>query len=151
MNRRQPRLNPLGDLVVEVFRLNAALLAQGDRMTRDLGMSSARWQVLGALELAGRPLSVSQIARTMGLARQSVQRLVNELAADGFLSFGDNPEHRRAKLILLTAKGDKVFRTIMRRQGEWSKGTLAAAKVSEQRIREAAALLRRLRNATRER
>jgi DNA-binding MarR family transcriptional regulator len=140
-------LNPVGELVVEVFRLNGALLSQGDRMTQDLGMSSSRWQVLGAVELAGRPLSVSQVARNMGLARQSVQRLVNELDADGFVAFADNPDHRRAKLIMLTAKGRKAYQEIMRRQARWSKRMLVATELSERRLGEVASILRRLREA----
>jgi DNA-binding MarR family transcriptional regulator len=140
-------LNPVGELVVEVFRLNGALLSQGDRMTQDLGMSSSRWQVVGAVELAGRPLSVSQVARNMGLARQSVQRLVNELDADGFVAFADNPDHRRAKLIMLTAKGRKAYQEIMRRQARWSKRMLVATELSERRLGEVASILRRLREA----
>jgi DNA-binding MarR family transcriptional regulator len=140
-------LNPLAELVVEIFRLNGALLSQGDRMTQDLGMSSSRWQVLGAVELVGRPLSVSQVARNMGLARQSVQRLVNELNTDGFVALADNPDHRRAKLIVPTAKGRKVYQEIMRRQAQWSKRTLAVAALSERRLGEATSILRRLREA----
>lgn len=119
-------------------------------MCSDLGMSSARWQVLGALQLAGRALSASQVARTMGLARQSVQRVVNEMAADGFVSFFENPEHRRAKLIAPTSKGTRAFQTIMRRQTEWSKETAMRAGVSDRRIRDATALLRKLQEASKE-
>jgi DNA-binding MarR family transcriptional regulator len=142
-------LNLLGKLIVEIFRINGALLSQGDRMTQDLGMSSSRWQALGAVELAGRPLTVSQIARNMGLTRQSVQRLVDGLDTDGFVSFADNPDHRRAKLVMPTARGRNVYQEIMRRQSEWSKQTLAAAALSERRLGEAASILRRLREALR--
>jgi hypothetical protein len=73
---RQPRGSVAGsaltDLVLEVFRLNGRLLAAGDRMTRPSGQTSARWQVLGAIN--PEPRTVAQIARVMGLARQSVQR-----------------------------------------------------------------------------
>ena len=53
----------------------------GNRLGAGAGLTSARWQVLAALALAGRPLTVAQIARTMGLSRQSVQRLVDEARA----------------------------------------------------------------------
>ncbi|MBV8371775.1 MAG: MarR family transcriptional regulator [Candidatus Eremiobacteraeota bacterium] len=141
------RVNPLGNLAVEIFRLNGALLSSGNSMTRDLGMSSSRWQVVGAIEMAGRPLSVSQIARNMGLTRQSVQRLVNELEADGFLVLADNPNHRRASLASLTPTGRRVFRKIMDRQVTWSEQILAAAALSERRIGEVTSVLRRLREA----
>ena len=141
------RVNPLGNLAVEIFRLNGALLSSGNSMTRDLGMSSSRWQVVGAIEMAGRPLSVSQIARNMGLTRQSVQRLVNELEADGFVVLADNPNHRRASLASLTPTGRRVFRKIMDRQVTWSEQILAAAALSERRIGEVTSVLRRLREA----
>src|ERR1700751_4013808 len=93
------------DLVLETFRLNGSLLASGDALVADLGLTSARWQVLGAAALAPGPLSVGQVARNMGLARQAVQRLANEMAADGLVRFAPNPHHQRPKLVLLTAAG----------------------------------------------
>jgi hypothetical protein len=39
----------------EVCRLHGLWLTAGDRLTHSLGLSSARWQVLGALHLAGEP------------------------------------------------------------------------------------------------
>ena len=80
------------ELVLEIFRVNGLLLAVGDRLTRELGLTSARWQVLGAL--ADGPLTAAQIARNMGLKRQSVQRLVDVLSEQGILIFEDNPHHR---------------------------------------------------------
>ena len=86
-----------------VFRLNGLLLEAGDRMAAPSGQTSARWQVMGVIDDA--PLTVSQIARAMGLRRQSVQRTADLLAADGVAEFLDNPADRRAKLLTLTARG----------------------------------------------
>src|SRR5437016_12492641 len=94
------RTEALTELMLEVFRLNGRLLASGDRLVADIGLSSARWQVLGAIALAGPHLPVAHIARNMGLTRQAVRRLVNELAADGLVAFATNPHHRRARLVL---------------------------------------------------
>src|SRR6476660_4453281 len=81
-------------LVLEVFRLNGRLLSVGDRLVAGLGLTSARWQVLGALHGSTGRLTVSQIARSMGLQRQSVQRLVDVMTADGLLQLVENPQHR---------------------------------------------------------
>lgn len=137
----------VSNLVVEVFRLNGALLAEGDRLTRDLGLSSARWQVLGAIELAQHSLTVSQIARAMGLARQSVQRTVNELFDGGFVSLRDNPDHRRAKLVVPTAAGRRAFREAMKRQSKWAKDLVASTGLRSARINEAGDVVRRLRQS----
>jgi DNA-binding MarR family transcriptional regulator len=140
----EPRHSPAGAaftaLLLEVFRLNGRLLAAGDRLTADLGLTAARWQVLGAIE-AG-PLSVAQIARAMGLARQSVQRLADALAAEGVVAYRDNPEHRRAKLVALTADGRRRLDRLNRRQVAWAnhvgRGIPAGA------LKDAHAVLRRL-------
>src|SRR5271166_4204772 len=97
-----PPSNAISELILEVFRLNGRLLEAGDALVADIGLTSARWQVLGAVALSAVPLPVAHIARNMGLARQSVQRLVDEMLADGLVRHAPNPHHRRAKLVLLT-------------------------------------------------
>jgi len=121
---RSPAGDAVTDLVLEVFRLNGALLAAGDALTGDLGLSSARWQVLGALETA--PLTVSQVARNMGLTRQSVQRIANNLVDDGLLAPQDNPQHKRARLLRLTDLGRRRLATINQRQAGWADALAAA-------------------------
>jgi DNA-binding MarR family transcriptional regulator len=136
-------------LVLAVFRLNGRLLASGDRLVADIGLSSARWQVLGAIALAGRQLPVAHIARNMGLARQSVQRLVNDLAADGLVEFAPNPYHRRAKLVRLTNAGENTYRTAIERQIPWA-NRLAAnldADALEAAVHIVQSLIRRLEEA----
>ena len=106
------------ELLLEVFRLNGLLLAAGDDLTRPVGLSSARWQVLGVAEHG--PVPVSHVARTMGLSRQSVQVTANGLARDGFITFAENPHHRRAKLMRVTEKGERALMYIREQQGLWS-------------------------------
>ena len=40
------------DLVLSVFRLNGLLIAEGDSMTQSLGLTSARWKVIGVVALS---------------------------------------------------------------------------------------------------
>lgn len=121
-------------LILEVFRLNGRLLAAGDRLVEGLGLSSARWQVLGAIALGGIPQPVAHLARSMGLNRQGVQRIVNELAGDGIVAFHDNPHHRRAKLVVMTGKGQAAYEAATKLQRPWVEALangLAAEKVSD--------------------
>jgi DNA-binding MarR family transcriptional regulator len=106
-------------LVLEVFRLNGRLLAAGDRLVAPLGLTSARWQVLGAIALSPTAETVARLARGMGLNRQGVQRIVNELAGEGVVALHDNPHHRRAKLVVLTDKGREAYEAAGRLQGPW--------------------------------
>ncbi|HEY9664297.1 MAG TPA: MarR family transcriptional regulator [Allocoleopsis sp.] len=106
------------ELILEVFRLNGLLLEVGDRLTHPVGLSSARWQVLGVVE--HQPTPVAHVARIMGLTRQSVQQTADALANDGFIAYTDNPHHRRAKLMTITPKGCQALDYIQQRQIEWS-------------------------------
>jgi DNA-binding MarR family transcriptional regulator len=114
-------LEALTALILEVFRLNGRLISTGDRLISDLKLTSARWQVLGAAALAPSPQPVAWLARSMGLHRQGVQRIVNELVAEGVVVLEENPHHRRAKLVRLTGKGEQLFQAASRRQKPWAK------------------------------
>jgi len=93
----------LTDLVLRTFRLNGRFLEVAERLARPVGLTAAWWQVLGAT--LSQPLPVSGIARDMGLARQSVQRIADLLVERGLARYTPNPAHRRAKLFEPTAKG----------------------------------------------
>jgi DNA-binding MarR family transcriptional regulator len=107
------------ELIFEIFRLNGQLLEAGDRLAAPVGLTSARWQILGAIEGEGRPLTVAQISRRMGLSRQAVQRVANDLAHLGFVSFQDNPDHARAKLVVLTPSSVEALRQLDVIQSHW--------------------------------
>lgn len=138
------KADALVDLTLEIFRVNGRLLAAGDRLVADLGLTSARWQVIGAVSLAGQPQTVPSIARAMGLTRQAVQRLVNELAADGLIEARPNPAHRRANLFALTSRGEAAVVDASARQAPWAEAV--ATNLSIEEIETAEALLRRLRD-----
>ena len=141
-SQRTPSGAALTDLILETFRLNGRLLAAGDGLTSDLGLSSARWQVIGAIEEA--PLPVAQIARNMGLTRQAVQRVANVLAEDGLVEFAENPDHRRAKLVCLTGDGREVLEEIGKRQTAWSNDL--ATGFTRKSIEDALKVLREVRD-----
>ena len=130
-------------LILETFRLNGRLLAAGDALVSGLGLTSARWQVLGAVAVAPVPLSVAQIARSMGLTRQAVQRLANEMEADGLLRFALNPNHQRAKLVVMTPRGQAAYGAAMKRQAPWAQALTQG--LTAQQIAGATATLKRLR------
>lgn len=130
------------DLILETFRLNGSLLAAGDAMVADFDLTSARWQVLGAIALSPMPLPVAHIARNMGLTRQAVQRLVNEMARDGLVRFSPNPHHKRARLVLLTERGEAAYDAAMQRQAPWANAI--ARGLTAKQIADATTVLRSL-------
>jgi DNA-binding MarR family transcriptional regulator len=110
----------MGRLTIESFRLNAQLLATGDELARDRGMTSARWQVLGTLLRADGPLTVAQVARRMALARQSVQRVANDLADAGLVRFVAGSGHPRWPQVQPTARGRRVYAELEARRLAWA-------------------------------
>lgn len=105
MERDSQHPSIVRDLVISVFGTHGRLVDTGNQLVRGIGLTTARWQVLGALGYSPTPLPVAHIARNMGLTRQSVQRVVDLLADQGMVGFEANPHHQRAKLIVLTPLG----------------------------------------------
>jgi DNA-binding MarR family transcriptional regulator len=131
LNLNEDDLRPIDQLIVAIFRLSGNLLEGGSRLVEDIGLTPAWWQVLGALALSPVPLTVPQIARNMGLARQSVQRIVDLLDDKGLVRLSDNPHHRRAKLVAMTDKGDAVYREAQTRQQPWAERLAAGLSANE--------------------
>ena len=107
------------EVVLAAFRVNGLLLAAGDLLAAEHGLTSARWQVLGAIALAQRPLTVPQIARRMGLTRQSVHTTIHRLVAGELVAFVSNADHRRSQLVCLTERGRAKFQAIDDKQAAW--------------------------------
>jgi len=132
--------DPVNDLVLTIFWLNGFFLDAADRLTAGSGLTTARWQVLGAV--LHEPLTVAAIARDMGLARQSVQRTANLLVEEGLCEYVPNPAHRRAKLLSATDHGLDSLRQVGPRAIAWSKrvresagdGVVEAARVSAKEL-----------------
>ena len=104
----------LTDLILSMFRVNNLTLAWGDRLVAPFGLTSARWQILGAIVFADRPQPVAWLARDLGANRQNVQRIVNDLHGEGLVVFAPNPHHRRANLVVLTEKGREAYAAALR-------------------------------------
>jgi DNA-binding MarR family transcriptional regulator len=116
---RTPSGEAVTQLILSTFRANGLLLGAGDLLSAEEGLTSARWQVLGAVVLEKRPLTVPQIARRMGLTRQSVHATVQRLVREGLLELGSNQDHRRSALVGLTQRGLASYRAVDARQAAW--------------------------------
>lgn len=107
------------ELILTMFRVHGLLLSVGDLLTSEYGLTAARWQVLGAIAYAQRPLTVPQIARRMGLTRQTVHTTVGHLLADGAVELVPNEDHQRSSLVRLTEAGQAKFSAIDQKQTGW--------------------------------
>lgn len=117
--KRTPAGEALTGMMLDLFRLNSMILKAGDRLVAPLGLTSARWQILGAVNAAERPQPVAWLARDLGANRQNVQRIINDLQREGLVAFEPNPHHRRAQLVVLTESGRQAFDAAMELQTPW--------------------------------
>lgn len=96
-----PHLVPL--IIADIYELAGAFRDHGEHIARGIGQSQARWQVLSAA--SAEPKTVPQIARRLGVSRQAVQRLANELVDEGSARFAPNPDHQGSPHLILSNRG----------------------------------------------
>lgn len=122
--RKAPLTSPtaaarsLSSLVLPASELQAEFLYAADTVAERHGLTPARWQVLGAT--IAEPQSVADIARGLGLARQSVQRVADDVVNAGLAEWATNPKHARAKLLVGTAAGREVVAATNADQLAWA-------------------------------
>ncbi len=134
---RSPAGEAFNDVLGQIIRLNRCFTAAAEALTKPAGQSLARWLVLG--ECKDSPSSVSDIARRLRLARQSVQRVADVLEGEGLCAYRDNPHHQRAKLLELTPAGRTALTQIEAAQRQWSDEL--GARIGEPVLRQASVAL----------
>lgn len=105
-------------------------------------MSGGRRSVLRMLDEVGAQ-TVPQISRERSVSRQHVQALINELAAEGYVAFTENPAHKRSPFVQLTTRGQKAVQSMNRREQQLH--TKLQLKISETDLLAAAQTLRAVR------
>ena len=129
------------DLMLEVAQFFFRIRVVGQRTGLITSWGGGAFGFMRSLAVIG-PLTVPQIAQMRPTSRQRMQRLADELAAEGLVEFIDNPRHRRSKLVRLTREGHARYR-------ELSARFLAIAstigdELSEADIRKTAEIVQRL-------
>lgn len=113
----RPADDAFQDVLLGLFQLHGRVLEAADVMSGGFGLTGARWQVMKVA--ARQTLTVSQIARRLGLKRQSVQRTVDQLAGQGFVELRPNVDHLRAGLVVLSVEGRRILAALDGRQQAW--------------------------------
>jgi len=75
---------------------------------RPEALSVTEMTVLNAVAGARNPPTVPQIGRSLGHARQVIQRAATTLVAAGLIEMQPNPDHKRASLLVCTRRGMDV-------------------------------------------
>jgi DNA-binding MarR family transcriptional regulator len=101
----------IAELMLEVAQCFFRIRALGQKAGFITSWGGGAFGFMRSLALLG-PLTVPQIAQMRPTSRQRMQRLADELAAEGLVKFIDNPKHRRSKLVQLTRRGDARYREL---------------------------------------
>ena len=131
----------IAELLLEVAQCFFRLRAMGQKTGLITTWGGGSFGFMRSLALLG-PLTVPQIAQMRPTSRQRMQRLADELAAEGLVEFIDNPKHRRSKLVRLTRQGESSYRTLNARF--LSIASTMRADLRETEIRRATEIVRRL-------
>jgi DNA-binding MarR family transcriptional regulator len=133
----------LTDLIIPVIRLEAHFSRAGEAIAATAGQTLARWLTLEMVQ--DQPATVAQIAKRLGLTRQSVQRIADLLEQDRLTEYLDNPAHRTSQLVRLTPRGRQTLHAIQGAQRAWS--NRVGATIGEASLRHAAGVVERLTQA----
>ena len=101
----------IAELLLEVAQCFFRIRAIGQKTGLITSWGGGTFGFMRSLAQLG-PLTVPQIAQTRPTSRQRMQRLADELAAEGLVEFVENPKHQRSKLVQLTRKGDARYREL---------------------------------------
>lgn len=115
-------------LIADVYELAGASRRASEQLAREVGQSAARWHVMSVFSES--ELSVATAARRLGLARQSVQRVADELVRDEHLRVRPDPTDRRAPLLGLTDSGQVLLEDLFNRSSEHRTVAMARTGVS---------------------
>ena len=97
-------------LVDEVGRLNGRFKSAFVDARKGVGLGETEMTVLNSVVEADRPPTVPQIARSLGIARQLVQRAASSLIERGLITTAHNPDHKRALLLVAQPAGGAAKR-----------------------------------------
>lgn len=135
------KIEAITELMLEVAQCFFRIRALGQKTGLITSWGGGAFGFMRSLALLG-PLTVPQIAEMRPTSRQRMQRLADELAAEGLVEFIDNPKHRRSKLVRLTPKGDARYRELNTRL--LSIASTIGLALSEPDIRKTTEIVRQL-------
>ena len=131
----------IAELMLEVAQFFFRIRAVGQKTGFITSWGGGAFGFMRSLALLG-PLTVPQIAQMRPTSRQRMQRLADELEAEGLVKFIDNPKHRRSKLVQLTPRGDARYRELNARF--LAVASTMGVGLSEADIRKTIEIVRRL-------
>lgn len=123
---------------------NHALFKDFEAVVREAGLGSLEWRVLATLS-EQPPMPVGQLAQEVLSQQPTVTKLLQRLAAQGWVRLKDDPQDQRRTLVGITAAGQKKVTPLIARARDHEANTLAGLSAAE--VFQLKAQLRRLAGA----
>jgi DNA-binding MarR family transcriptional regulator len=95
-------------IVIDIAAVFFKVRAIGRQIGAMTSWGGGSWGLLRSLILEG-PQTVPQLAASRPVARQRIQLIANELAAEGLVAFVANPAHKRSRLLTITPAGERRY------------------------------------------
>lgn len=128
--------------LADSYELISLSRSTSERLARAAGETVPRWHVMSAL--SEYPMTVSQVGRRLGLARQSVQRVVNDLRDEVLIRGRANPDHKASPIFELTSSGKEVLTILIGLADRERASEVHRAGVSVDELQHAQAIVRSL-------
>jgi DNA-binding MarR family transcriptional regulator len=134
-------------LMADVYELAGLSRRTSEAIAKELGQTVARWHVLSVVSTgscSAGPYTVPAIARRLGLTRQGVQRVADDLLAARLLQASPNPDHVRSPLLTLTSRGQLVLEQLTQRSDAARGRLLQQARITAEDLAATRTTLRAL-------
>ena len=98
-----------------IIRINGAFLEVAEKIcSNDELITVPIWRVIAVIRI--NPMTVPEVAKYLGIKRQSVQSTVNQMKRRGLINLRKNPNHKTSPLVILTKKGNEKVDDIFKYQ-----------------------------------
>ena len=98
-----------------IIRINGAFLEVAEKICSDDPLITVPiWRVIAVIRI--NPMTVPEVAKYLGIKRQSVQSTVNQMKRRGLINLRKNPNHKTSPLVILTKKGNEKVDDIFKYQ-----------------------------------
>lgn len=98
-------------LMANVYELASVSRRNSETFARQQNVTVTQWHTMSVLS-DDHVASVPQIAARLGVTRQAVQRVANQLLDSRYVEGVSNPRHETSPLLRLTTAGQDVLTTL---------------------------------------
>lgn len=101
-------------LFFRLYQCANMLHKTGSRAVEAEGLTTQQWAVLGALSQPKvvKGMNIAELARYLMLSRQNLAGVVGRMERDGHLISAPDPDDRRSRLVTMSPKGRRVWKTL---------------------------------------